>query len=212
MNILINWFRRRKQMAQARVLTERDIKKCLLYIAARRHASRNRCAFLLTHLTGMRVGEVASLRICDVLAQAGEVRDEVRLSADQTKGKRGRLVLLSERAQAEIKQYLLARFKTQDLQPILLTDTSRALFATQKSNQRGFSPNTLAQYFHHMYRDAGIVGASSHSGRRGFITNLANKGVSVRVLMDLAGHSSLGVTQRYIQSNPALMRNAVELI
>jgi integrase/recombinase XerD len=63
-----------------------------------------------------------------------------------------------------------------------------------------------------MYRDAGIVGASSHSGRRGFITNLANKGVSVRVLMDLAGHSSLGVTQRYIQSNPALMRNAVELI
>jgi integrase/recombinase XerD len=199
-------------MAQARVLTERDIKKCLLYIAARRHASRNRCAFLLTHLAGMRVGEVASLRICDVLSQSGEVRDEVRLSADQTKGKRGRLVLLSERAQVEIKQYLLARFKTQDLQPILLTDTSRALFATQKSNQRGFSPNTLAQYFHHMYRDAGIAGASSHSGRRGFITNLANKGVSVRVLMDLAGHSSLGVTQRYIQSNPALMRNAVELI
>jgi integrase/recombinase XerD len=199
-------------MAQARVLTERDIKKCLLYIAARRHASRNRCAFLLTHLTGMRVGEVASLRICDVLTQSGEVRDEVRLSADQTKGKRGRLVLLSERAQAEIKQYLLARFKTQDLQPILLTDTSRALFATQKNNQRGFSPNTLAQYFHHMYRDAGIAGASSHSGRRGFLTSLCQRGINIRLIQELAGHRSLAVTQRYLEVNPAMLRNAVEAI
>ena len=199
-------------MAQARVLTERDIKKCLLYISARRHASRNRCAFLLTHLTGMRVGEVASLRICDVLAQSGEVRDEVRLSADQTKGKRGRLVLLSERAQAEIKQYLLARFKTQDLQPILLTDTNRALFATQKNNQRGFSPNTLAQYFHHMYRDAGIAGASSHSGRRGFLTTLCQRGINIRLIQELAGHRSLAVTQRYLDVNPAMLRNAVELL
>lgn len=199
-------------MPQARVLTEREIKRCLLYIAARRHASRNRCAFLLTHLTGMRVGEVASLRICDVLTQAGEVRDEVRLSADQTKGSRGRVVLLPERAQTEIKQYLLARFNTTDLQPILLTDTSRALFATQKSAVRGFSPNTLAQYFHHMYRDAGIAGASSHSGRVGFITNLASQGVGVRVLQQLAGHRSLSTTERYIQTTPQMLRNAVELL
>jgi integrase/recombinase XerD len=47
-----------------------------------------------------------------------------------------------------------------------------------------------------MYKGAGIAGASSHSGRRGFITNLANKGVSVRVLMELAGHKSLAVTQK----------------
>ena len=199
-------------MPQARVLTEREIKRCLLYIAARRHASRNRCAFLLTHLTGMRVGEVASLRICDVLTQAGEVRDEVRLSADQTKGSRGRVVLLPERAQTEIKQYLLARFNTTDLQPILLTDTSRALFATQKSSVRGFSPNTLAQYFHHMYREAGIAGASSHSGRRGFITNLASQGVGVRVLQQLSGHRSLSTTERYIQTTPQMLRNAVELL
>jgi integrase/recombinase XerD len=37
-------------------------------------------------------------------------------------------------------------------------------------------------------------------------------GVSVRVLMDLAGHRSLAVTQKYIESNPKLMRSAVELL
>jgi integrase/recombinase XerD len=63
-----------------------------------------------------------------------------------------------------------------------------------------------------MYAEVGIEGASSHSGRRGFITNLANNGVSVRVLQELAGHRSLAVTQRYIEVNHQLMRNAVEMV
>ena len=199
-------------MAQAKVLSERDIKKCLLYISARRHAARNRCLFLLTHQSGMRVGEVAALRICDVLTQDAQIAEEIRLSAEQTKGNRSVVVYLSTKLQHELRDYLLTRFKTKDLQPINLTDTSRALFNTQKNNSRGFTANTLAQYFHHMYRDVGLVGASSHSGRRGFITNLANKGVSVRVLQELAGHRSLAVTQRYIEVNHMMLRNAVELV
>ena len=212
MNFLINWLRGKSEMTQAKVLNEREIKKCLLYISARRHASRNRCMFLLTHQSGMRVGEVAALRICDVLTSDGHVKEEVRLSADQTKGDHSRVVYLPSKTQQEIRDYLLTRFKTKDLMPICLTDTSRALFATQKNNRRGFSANTMCQYFHYLYKEVGIDGASSHSGRRGFITNLANKGISVRVLQELAGHKSLAVTQRYIEVNHQLMRNAVELV
>ena len=209
---LINWFRRKKEMSQAKVLNEREIKKCLLYISARRHASRNRCMFLLTHQSGARVGTVAALKIKDVLSSDGEIKEEVRLSADQTKGDRGYTLYLAKKTQQEIKDYLLTRFKVRDLQPILLTDTSRALFATQKNNKRGFSANTLAQYFHYLYEGVGIDGASSHSGRRHFISSLANKGISVRVLQELAGHRSLAVTQRYIEVNHQLLRNAVELV
>jgi integrase/recombinase XerD len=135
--------------------------------------------FLLTHQSGMRVGEVAALRICDVLTQDSQIKEEVRLSAFQTKGVRSRIVYLPTKVQAEIRDYLLTRFKLRDLAPIFLTDTNRALFSTQKNSNRGFSANTLAQYFHYLYKEVGIDGASSHSGRRGFITNLANKGVSV---------------------------------
>jgi integrase/recombinase XerD len=212
MNFLFNWFRGETDMSQAKVLNEREIKKCLTWISAKRHASRNRCMFLLTHQSGMRVGEVAALRICDVLAQDSEIKEEIRLSADQTKGARSRTVYLPKKMQEEIKNYLLTRFKVKDLKPIALTDTSRALFATQKNNKRGFSANTMCQYFHYLYREVGIEGASSHSGRRGFITNLANKGISVRILQELAGHKSLAVTQRYIEVNHQLMRNAVELV
>jgi integrase/recombinase XerD len=199
-------------MSQAKVLTEKEVRKVLLYIASRKHATRNRTMFVLLNATGMRVGELAALRLCDVLSPMGEVVDEIRLSADQTKGSRGRVVVLNQKAQEEIKNYLMTRFKLKDLLAVTMTDTSRALFTTQKNPTRGFSASTLAQHFHYMYRGAGIMGASSHSSRRSFITKLSEMGVSVRVLMDLAGHKSLGVTQKYIESNPKLMRSAVELL
>lgn len=199
-------------MAQAKVLSEKEVRKVLLYIASRKHSTRNRAMFVLLNQTGMRVGELASLRLCDVLTSSGEIVDEIRLSADQTKGSRGRTVVLSQKAQEEIKSYLQFRFKLTDLLAVTMTDTSRALFTTQKNPNRGFTASTLAQHFHYMYRGAGISGASSHSSRRSFITALAEKGISVRVLMELAGHRSLAVTQRYIDVNPSMMRKAVELL
>ena len=63
-----------------------------------------------------------------------------------------------------------------------------------------------------LYRHAGIDGASSHSGRRTFITTLASKGVSVRVLASLAGHKSIATTQRYIDVNDDMKRAAVRLL
>lgn len=199
-------------MSQAKVLSEKEIRKVLLYIASHKHAARNRAMFVVLNATGMRVGELAALRLCDVLTATGEIVEEIRLSADQTKGSRGRTVVLSSKAQEEIKNYLQTRFKLKDLLAVSLTDTSRALFTTQKNPNRGFTSGTLAQHFHYMYKGAGITGASSHSSRRTFITRLSELGVSVRVLMDLAGHRSLAVTQKYIESNPALARQAVSLL
>ncbi len=197
---------------QAKVLNEKDFRKVLLYVAAHKHAARNKAMFLSTMLAGMRIGEVASLRLCDVLNADGSILEEIRLAASQTKGDRGRTVLLPKRLQDELHAYLSARFKLKDLKAVTLTDTTRALFCTQKHADRGFTANTAAQLMHYIYKRAGIVGASSHSGRRGFLTTLASKGANVRVLMELAGHRNLSTTQRYIDLNPAMMRNTVELI
>jgi integrase/recombinase XerD len=57
-----------------------------------------------------------------------------------------------------------------------------------------------------------MTGATSHSGRRTFITKLADKGVGVRVLMAICGHKQLQTTLRYIELNPTVMKAAVELI
>ena len=199
-------------MPQAKVLNEKEIRRVLLHVATKKHAARNRAMFTVLNLTGMRVGELAALRLADVLTTEGDIREEVYLSAQMTKGARGRTVVLSDKAQEEIKSYLQVRFKLKDLVPVTFTDTSRALFSSQKHPDRGFTASTLAQHFHYMYKNAGIAGASSHSSRRGFLTALSNKGVSVRVLMELAGHSGPAVTMKYVDTNPQLLRASVNLL
>lgn len=199
-------------MSQARVLTERELRKVLNFCNTQPHATRNRTMLLCTHMAGMRVGEVAALTVSDVLAMDGTVKEEIALSAQQTKGNKSRTVLVPRKLRDELTSYLQQRYGIANLLAVTQTDTQRALFPTQKNPKRGFTANTLCQLFHKIYKDSQMYGATSHSGRRTFITKLADKGVGVRVLMALAGHKSIATTQRYIELNPTIMKAAVELI
>ena len=87
---------------------------------------------------------------------------------------------------------------------------TQPLFYTQRSD--GFTANTLTHIVNGIYRGAGISGATSHSGRRTGLTNLAERGVGVRTLMALAGHSNMATTQGYIDLRPAMLKAAVELV
>jgi integrase/recombinase XerD len=188
-------------MKQAKTLTPQDLRQALGQAALSRHAARDKAMLLLTHFAGMRVGEVAALRVGDVLDAEGSVKSELRLDAHQTKGNVGRVVFVNERLQKELAAYArMLRSK----------DAANPFFVTQK--RTGFSANSLTQHFIGLYKRAGLDGATSHSGRRTFITNLAAQGVSVRVLAALAGHRSIQTTQRYIDVNDNMLRRAVELV
>ena len=189
-------------MPQARTLTPRELKRVLEYNSAfERHHQRNRVMLLLTHWCGMRVGEVAALRVTDVLAESGTVLSRIELQPHQTKNSRARTVFVSRKMARELAAYITT-----------LSEQTRAgyLFRTQK--QSHFSANSAAQLLNRIYARAGITGATSHSGRRSFITQLASKGVGVRVLAELAGHQSITTTQRYIDVNEETVRAAVELL
>ena len=55
------------------------------------------------------------------------------------------------------------------------------------------------------------MGATSHSGRRTWLTELSSKGVGVRVLAEMAGHVSIQTAQRYIDVNDEQMRRAADM-
>ena len=96
---------------------------------------------------------------------------------------------------------------------VKLADKCWHRFSTGERNQReAITANTLTHIINGIYSRAGIANASSHSGRRSGLTTLADKGVSVRVLMALAGHSQIATTQRYIDLRPSVVRAAVELV
>ena len=187
-------------MPQAKTLTPKELRRALDSIASNPHSARNRLMVLMTHWAGMRVGEVAALRIQDVRTPDGSVKQEIRLDAAQTKGKHARVVFVSDRLRKEIGPYL---------KQIEVKNDTRPLFSTQK--RAAFSANTLCQTMNAIYKRAGIEGATSHSGRRSFITTLASKGIGVRVLAALAGHRSIATTQAYIDVNDEMKRAAVEL-
>jgi integrase/recombinase XerD len=149
----------------------------------------------------MRVGEIAALKMADVVNDDGTIRGEIRLSSSQTKGGSPRTVFMPAKLQAELQAYLTTRHAVMPHMPLF-----------HSANFLGFSANSLCQWFFWTYRSAGIAGASSHSGRRSFLTSLANKGIGVRILASLAGHRSIAVTMKYLDANDDMKRNAVELI
>lgn len=188
-------------MGVAKTLTQAEIDQVLRHCATRKYAIRDRVLFLTSLWSGMRAGEIAQITIGQVLNQDGTVKAEIKLLAEQTKGRHARTVFLPKKLRDELAYYLKFRAVSNPAIPLFFT-----------AKRAGFTPNTLVQHFFWLYRDAGISGASSHSGRRNFITTLANKGISVRVLASLAGHQSIAVTQKYIDVNDDMKRNAVELL
>jgi len=189
-------------MKQAKTFRPDEIKRVLAYVGTRRHAVRDRAIVVTSFQSGMRAHEMASLRIGDVIDEDGQVRNEVILKPEQTKGRFTRRVFINAKLKKELAVYLKKTYAE--------LPTTEPLFRSQK--RRAFNGNTMCQLFLNIYKAAGIKGASSHSGRRTFITSLAGKSISVRVLAALAGHSSIATTQRYIDVNDDQLRNAVELV
>lgn len=188
-------------MKQAKVLTDAEFKRVLAVVAHGKHADRNRVALMLSHYAGLRVGEIATLRWGDLIGGTSEVLEQFWLNAENTKSQDARSVHLSARLHREIEAYWRNCGNVAPTAPVV---------ASQKGG--AFSANSLCQMFGRIYAAAGIVGATSHSGRRWFITRLAHAGISPKVIMTLAGHKSLATTQRYIEVNDQLLASAVEIL
>ena len=170
-------------------------------IETTRHAKRNRLVFVLSIYAGLRVGEIAALTICDVAAADGEPRREIKLSARQTKGSKGRTVVLSNRVRSDIGAYLKTRW---------FGERDAPLIASQR-NGRSFSAVTLSMLFKEIYDLAGLR-TSSHSGRRTFATRLNAREVGMKTIQKLMGHKHIGTTALYCDVSDDMLRNAVELV
>ena len=200
----VNLTLRKRQMPKhAKTLSAQEVRRVFDYVATRPHAVRNRAMFATMLYAALRVKECASLRYADVLDSDGKIKTEIYLTAEQTKGSKSGTVFVSDKLRKELQAYVKSvPYKS-------ITDK---LFYSQKRPIDGWNSNTLCQFFHHLFKNCGIDGASSHSPRRTAITNLADKGVSVRVLQSIARHANISTTQCYIDVNDAMKRKAIELI
>ena len=188
-------------MRQAQTLNDAQLRRVIQYCRSRRHPVRDETIILTSFYAGLRAKEIAALTVGNIFDEAGAVRTQFILSAAQSKGGQTRTVYLNQRFRKALLEYSAC---------IRITDQQRPLFVSQKGGH--FSANTMCQLFLDIYKAVGLKDASSHSGRRTYITRLANKGVGVRLLAELAGHSHISTTQRYIDLNSEQLSEAVELL
>jgi integrase/recombinase XerD len=194
---------------QAKTLTKAQVDVVTAFLLTRRHGLRNQTMFLLSVRAGLRAKEIANLKWVMVLGADGNVGDAIHLTDDASKGKSGRIVPLNKQLRGNLVKLLeVARTERH-----FGSETSFVI-TTERSPMT--SAQAVVNMFKRWYGDLGLLGCSSHSGRRTFITNAARKigmvGGSLRDVQMLAGHSSLAVTQRYIEGDSDARRKIVDLL
>ena len=194
---------------QAKILTKGQVDSLTAFLLTRRHGLRDQTVFLLSVRAGLRAKEVANLRWAMVLTPEGEVGNAIHLTDVASKGRSGRVIPLNKQLRINLVKLLeVAK------QGYHFNLEKSYVITTERSTQT--SPQAVVNMFKRWYNDVGLLGCSSHSGRRTFITNAARKistvGGSLRDVQMLAGHSSLAVTQRYIEGDSEARQKIMDLI
>lgn len=128
----------------------------------------------------------------------GDIGWNIHLTDKASKGRGGRVIPLNMQLRHKLEDLLQS-----ERQHHRFDIASSHVIRTERSEKT--TPQAIVNMFATWYADVGLLGCSSHSGRRTFITNAAKKistvGGSLRDVQMLAGHSSLAVTQRYIEGD-----------
>ena len=194
---------------QAKVLTKPQVDAITAFLLARRYGLRDQTVFLLSVRAGLRAKEIANLKWSMIQTSEGEVGDAIHLTNLASKGRSGRVIPLNKQLRENLKQMLVAARQDRRFHPAV-----SYVVTTERSAHT--SPQAVVNMFKRWYADIGLLGCSSHSGRRTFITNAARKistvGGSLRDVQMLAGHSSLAVTQRYIEGDNEARKKIVDVI
>lgn len=188
---------------QAKVLSQGQLQALQHHLKSTRHPERNRVVLLLSVRAGLRAKEIAELTWSMVTDSEGQLSDVIRLPNSASKGNSGGIIPLAK----DLKAALLAWQS-------VATDQSSPARIFQSERSKTSSAQVIVNLFGEWYSALGFEGCSSHSGRRTFITqaarNIGRFGGSLRDVQQLARHSSLAMTQRYIEVDTEAMRKVVE--
>ncbi len=188
-------------MKQAQVLDAKQFKAVLSVARQSKYGERDCLALALTYYAGLRVCEVANLLVGDVYDTDAKVNQFVSLTSEQTKGKKSRNITLNS-----ILVKMLVEYRTF----VDISKPDRHLFLTQRRTP--FSANSLCQKLCKLFDDAGFYKATSHTGRRSMLTRMAYAGINPRLMQEIAGHSNVATTMRYVDASPDKILQAVEVV
>jgi integrase/recombinase XerC len=155
--------------------SEKEIEAILVAAAS----PRDRAILELLYASGLRLSELAKLRVSDLNLNSGT------LTVRGGKGNKDRLAMCGSKAVEALRAYLGSRERG-------------AVFL----NCRGarLHKASISRAVKTAGRLAGLDWIHPHSFRHGFATHLLNRGTDLRYVQELLGHASVSSTQLYTHS------------
>ena len=176
----------REHQRLPRPVQEQDLKRFFAVIedcAACRWYKRDRAMFLLMLRCGLRIGEVASLRLADLFLD----EEYPRLVA-RGKGSRKRGVYLSRQAENALREHLAERPSVKS-EFVFLSYLEEGLSTTSIHNR-------LLKY-----REMAGIQITAHRLRHSFANDMLNADAPITSIQKLMGHRWIESTQTYVMAN-----------
>jgi integrase len=186
---------------RAKILSPADVNDLLLFASCTRNPLRNRVLVLLSAKAGLRAG-LANLTWAMVVDGSGQISGTIELHDAAAKNGGGRMIPMHPDLRSALEN--------------LRHVAAQSEFVVTSERGRAMTPSSIVVWFNRAFRQIGLKGCSSHSGRRTFVTRAARlvhkAGGSLRDVQLLAGHRSIQTTQRYIDGDSDAQRKLVALI
>ncbi|NJE53833.1 site-specific tyrosine recombinase/integron integrase [Thermococcus sp. 21S9] len=174
-----------------KALTREEVKRLLSVIPPTR--KRDRLIVLLLYGAGLRVSELCNLKKSEVDLERGII--VVRGG----KGAKDRVVPIPEFLVEEIRSYLETR-----------SDSSEYLLVEERRKSKDRLSTKTVWYLLKKYGKRAGVEVTPHRLRHSFATHMLERGVDIRAIQELLGHSNLSTTQIYTKVTVEHLRKAQE--
>lgn len=143
----------------------------------------------LLYSTGLRVSEVSKLNRKDVNLDTREFRVI-------GKGRKARIVFVSDMAKGHVKQYLEGR--DDNWVPVFVSNSNRSNKTTLTGEERRLQPQAIERVVRNIASLAGVMKkVTPHTLRHTFATELLRNGADIRSVQEMLGHASITTTQIY---------------
>ena len=164
---------------------------------SKREGQRNRAIIETLYSCGLRVSEACNLKLSDLYLSEGFIKVE-------GKGSKQRLVPISERAIAEIMDYMADRAEI-DIKP----GHEDYLFVSAHFKKR-MSRITMFHIIKELAEQTGLKKTiSPHTFRHSFATHLLEGGANLRVIQSMLGHEDIGTTEIYTHIDAHRLRSEI---
>ena len=163
----------------------------------KREGKRNRAIIETLYSCGLRVSEACNLKLSDLYLNECFIKVE-------GKGNKQRLVPISDRAIAEITNYLAERAEI-EIKP----GHEDYLFVSAHLKKR-MSRITMFHIIKELAEQVGLKKTiSPHTFRHSFATHLLEGGANLRVIQSMLGHEDIGTTEIYTHIDAHRLRSEI---